>query len=147
MGKGKPKGYKAARNLRALRNKTFWKQKDERKKVQLSYITNPFYKSGYAEGIVIEKGACLKKNRRRSNWGRHHLVRAQLIGSGKKIWAAVPHDCGLQYIDENDTVLMAKVRKGKNIGDYSEGIKYKVLKVQGICLKALAQEKKEKPRR
>lgn len=58
----------------------------------------------------------------------------------------VPNDGCLNYIDENDEVLLAGFgRKGKAKGDIP-GVRFKVVKVSGVGLLALWKEKKEKPR-
>ena len=59
---------------------------------------------------------------------------------------AVPNDGCLNFIDENDEVLLAGFgRKGKAKGDIP-GVRFKVVKVSGVSLLALWKEKKEKPR-
>lgn len=59
---------------------------------------------------------------------------------------AVPNDGCLNFIDENDEVLLAGFgRKGKAKGDIP-GVRFKVVKVSGVGLLALWKEKKEKPR-
>nr|BAN66064.1 40S ribosomal protein S12P, putative [Babesia bovis] len=73
-------------------------------------------------------------------------VRVQLIKNGKKITAFVPRDGCLNYIDENDEVLVAGFgRSGHSVGDLP-GVRFKVVKVAGVSLLALYKEKKEKPR-
>lgn len=73
-------------------------------------------------------------------------VRVQLIKNGKKITAFVPRDGCLNYIDENDEVLVAGFgRSGHAVGDIP-GVRFKVVKVSGVSLLALFKEKKEKPR-
>ncbi len=73
-------------------------------------------------------------------------VRAQLIKNGKKIAAFVPRDGCLNFVDENDEVLIAGFgRKGHAVGDIP-GVRFKVVKVSGVALLALYREKKEKPR-
>ena len=58
----------------------------------------------------------------------------------------VPNDGCLNFIDENDEVLLAGFgRKGKAKGDIP-GVRFKVVKVSGVGLLALWKEKKEKPR-
>lgn len=58
----------------------------------------------------------------------------------------VPNDGCLNFIDENDEVLLAGFgRKGKAKGDIP-GVRFKVVKVSGVGLMALWKEKKEKPR-
>ena len=73
-------------------------------------------------------------------------ARVQLIKNGKKIAAFVPHDGCLNYIDENDEVLVAGFgRRGHAVGDIP-GVRFKLVKVAGVSLLALFKEKKEKPR-
>lgn len=58
----------------------------------------------------------------------------------------VPNDGCLNFVDENDEVLLAGFgRKGKAKGDIP-GVRFKVVKVSGVGLLALWKEKKEKPR-
>lgn len=73
-------------------------------------------------------------------------VRVQLIKNGKKITAFVPRDGSLNYIEENDEVLIAGFgRKGHAVGDIP-GVRFKVVKVANVSLLALYKEKKERPR-
>ncbi|EWC78739.1 ribosomal protein S23 (S12) [Plasmodium falciparum UGT5.1] len=73
-------------------------------------------------------------------------VRVQLIKNGKKITAFVPGDGCLNFIDENDEVLVSGFgRSGHSVGDLP-GVKFKVVKVARVSLLALFKEKKEKPR-
>ena len=58
----------------------------------------------------------------------------------------VPNDGCLNFIDENDEVLIAGFgRKGHAVGDIP-GVRFKVAKVSGVALLALFRGKKEKPR-
>lgn len=53
-------------------------------------------------------------------------MRVQLIKNGKKITAFVPRDGSLNYIEENDEVLVAGFgRKGHAVGDIP-GVRFKV---------------------
>ena len=69
----------------------------------------------------------------------------------KGIWLieyylVVPNDGCLNFVDENDEVLLSGFgRKGKAKGDIP-GVRFKVVKVSGVGLSALWKEKKEKPR-
>ena len=69
----------------------------------------------------------------------------------KAIWLieyylVVPNDGCLNFVDENDEVLLSGFgRKGKAKGDIP-GVRFKVVKVSGVGLSALWKEKKEKPR-
>jgi small subunit ribosomal protein S23e len=67
-------------------------------------------------------------------------------GCGLITMNAVPNDGCLNFVDENDEVLLAGFgRKGKAKGDIP-GVRFKVVKVSGVGLSALWKEKKEKPR-
>ena len=58
----------------------------------------------------------------------------------------MPNDGCLNFIDENDEVLVAGFgRKGHAVGDIP-GVRFKIVKVKGVSLKALYLHKKEKPR-
>ncbi|KAI7990154.1 40S ribosomal protein S23 [Camellia lanceoleosa] len=84
-------------------------------------------------------GRKLKSHRRRQRW-------VQLIRNGKKIAAFVPIDGCLNYIEENDEVLITGFGcKGHAVGDIP-GVRFKVVKVFAVSLLALFKEKKEKPR-
>jgi ribosomal protein uS12 len=73
-------------------------------------------------------------------------ARVQLIKNGKKIAAFVPNDGCLNFIEENDEVLISGFgRRGHAVGDIP-GVRFKVVKVAGVSLWALFREKKEKPR-
>jgi len=73
-------------------------------------------------------------------------VRVQLIKNAKKIAAFVPNDGCLNFIEENDEVLISGFgRKGHSVGDIP-GVRFKVVKVSGVALIALFRRKKEKPR-
>lgn len=60
-------------------------------------------------------------------------VRVQLIKNGKKITAFVPRDGCLNYIEENDEVLVAGFgRKGHAVGDIP-GVRFKVSSLLSFC--------------
>jgi len=62
----------------------------------------------------------------------------------KKIAAFVPRDGCLNYLTENDEVMVAGLgRKGHAVGDIP-GVRFKIIAVKGISLKALFEGKREK---
>ena len=64
----------------------------------------------------------------------------------KKITAFVPNDGCLNFIEENDEVLVAGFgRKCHAVGDIL-GVRFKVVKVANVSLLALYKGKKERPR-
>jgi len=108
-----------------------------------SLKANPFGGASHVKGIVLEKVGIEAKQ---PNSAIRKCVRVQLIKNGKKICAFVPNDGCLNFVEENDEVLVAGFgRSGHAKGDMP-GIRFKVVKVAGVGLQALWKEKKEKPR-
>ncbi|CAC27060.1 40S ribosomal protein S23 [Guillardia theta] len=144
MGSGKPKGICAGRKLKNLRKRQKWNDKDYARKHSLSAKkANPMRGSSHAKGIVIEKIGIEAKQ---PNSAIRKSVRVQLIKNGKKIAAFVPNDGCLNFIEENDEVLISGFgRKGRSVGDIP-GVRFKVVKVAGVALLALFRRKKEKPK-
>eukprot|EP01085_Mycamoeba_gemmipara_P001284 Mycagemm_TRINITY_DN10369_c1_g3::TRINITY_DN10369_c1_g3_i4::g.1284::m.1284 type:complete len:167 gc:universal TRINITY_DN10369_c1_g3_i4:535-35(-) len=144
MGSGKPRGLGAARKLRTYRRVQRWNDKNYAKaNLGYAYKANPLGGSSHAKGIVLEK---LGIESKQPNSAVRKAVRVQLIKNGKKITAFVPRDGCLNFIDENDEVLIAGFgRKGHAVGDLP-GVRFKVAKVSNVALSALYRGKKEKPR-
>ena len=144
MGIHKPRGINAARKLRNHRRVQRWADLDYKKKhfgTQLK--ADPMGGASHSKGIVIEKIGIEAKQ---PNSAIRKCVRVQLIKNGKKIAAFVPNDGCLNFVDENDEVLISGFgRHGHAVGDIP-GVRFKVVKVAGVALSALYREKKEKPR-
>ncbi|KAI8084994.1 40S ribosomal protein S23 [Halteromyces radiatus] len=141
---GQPSGLNAARKLRNHRREQRWADKQYKKRaLGTAFRSNPFGGASHAKGIVLEK---IGVEAKQPNSAIRKCVRVQLIKNGKKVTAFVPNDGCLNYVDENDEVLIAGFgRKGRAIGDIP-GVRFKVVKVAGVALIALYKEKKEKPR-
>jgi small subunit ribosomal protein S23e len=116
MGSGKPRGIQAARHLRTTRRLQKWADKTYNKSHSGSVFKyNPFGGSSHAKGIVVEKVGIESKQ---PNSAIRKAVRVQLIKNGKKVTAFVPRDGCLNFIDENDEVLVAGFgRSGHAKGD------------------------------
>jgi len=144
MGVGKPRGIRAARQLRTHRRLNRWADKNYRKANSGAvYKSNPFGGSSHAKGIVVEKVGVESKQ---PNSAIRKCIRVQLIKNGKKVTAFVPRDGCLNFIDENDEVLVAGFgRSGHSKGDIP-GVRFKAVKVAGVSLLALFRQKKDKPR-
>ena len=144
MGKGKPSGIRAGRKLRIKHRNARWSSKHYNKSHSVSSMkANPFGGSCMAKGIVLEKIGLESKQ---PNSAIRKGVRVQLIKNGKKISAFVPRDGCLNFIDENDEVLVSGFgKRGKSKGDIP-GCRFKVCKVAGVSLLALYTKKVEKPR-
>ncbi|KAK5791018.1 hypothetical protein VI817_006327 [Penicillium citrinum] len=141
---GQPRGLNAARKLQSHRKEQKWADLNFKKRLLgTAYKSSPFGGASHAKGIVLEKVGVEAKQ---PNSAIRKCVKVQLIKNGKKVAAFVPNDGCLNFIDENDEVLLAGFgRKGKAKGDIP-GVRFKVVKVSGVGLAALWKEKKEKPR-
>jgi small subunit ribosomal protein S23e len=141
---GKPNGLRTGRKLRTHRKNQRWRDLSYSKAHSVTAMkANPMGGSTMAKGIVLEKIGIEAKQ---PNSAIRKCVRVQLIKNGKKIAAFVPRDGCLNYVDENDEVLIAGFgRAGHAVGDIP-GVRFKVVKVAGVSLWALYKEKKEKPR-
>jgi len=104
---------------------------------------DPMHGASHSKGIVVERIGIEAKQ---PNSAIRKSVRVQLIKNGKKIAAFVPNDGCLNFIEENDEVLISGFgRKGHSVGDIP-GVRFKVVKVAGVALLALYKRKKEKPK-
>jgi len=141
---GKPSGLRTGRKLRIHRRNQRWRDHKYSKAHSVTAMkANPMGGSTMAKGIVLEKIGIEAKQ---PNSAIRKCVRVQLIKNGKKIAAFVPRDGCLNFVDENDEVLIAGFgRSGHAVGDIP-GVRFKVVKVAGVSLWALYKEKKEKPR-
>ncbi|KAH1220458.1 40S ribosomal protein S23 [Glycine soja] len=143
----KTHGMGAARKLNSHRRR----QRKADKSYKKSHLGNewkkPFAGSSHAKGIVsLIIYTFLGIETKQPNSAIRKCARVQLIKNGKKIAAFVPNDGCLNYIEENDEMLIAGFgRKGHAVGDIP-GVRFKVVKVSGVSLLALFKEKKEKPR-
>jgi len=141
---GKVSGILAGRKLKTHRREQRWNDKGYKKRhLGTALKANPFGGASHAKGIVLEKIGIEAKQ---PNSAIRKCVRVQLIKNGKKIAAFVPQDGCLNFIEENDEVLIAGFgRSGHAVGDIP-GVRFKVVKVANTSLIALYKEKKEKPR-
>merc|ERR1711991_920022 len=144
MGKGQPRGLKAGRKLKDSRRINRWASQKYKKAHLGTWLkANPFGGSSHAKGIVLEKIGIEAKQ---PNSAIRKCVRVQLIKNGKKIAAFVPNDGCLNFIDENDEVLVSGFgRSGHAKGDIP-GVRFKIVKVSSVGLYALFREKKDEPR-
>merc|ERR1712199_27314 len=141
---GKPRGIRTGRHHRLHRKEQRWADLTYKKAhLGTALKANPFMGASHAKGIVVEK---LGVEAKQPNSAIRKCVRVQLIKNGKKITAFVPNDGSLNYIEENDEVLVSGFgRSGHAVGDIP-GVRFKVVKVAGVSLLALFKGKKERPR-
>lgn len=145
-GSKSPKGLFAARKLKLKRKKFRWSDIYYRRRMlRLDIKTDPLEGAPMARGIVLEKVGI---ESRQPNSAVRKCVRVQLIKNGRQVTAFVPGDGALNFIDEHDEVIIERIGgpEGKAYGDLP-GVRFKVIKVNGVSLKALLEGKKQKPMR
>lgn len=143
MGSKAPVGLFAARKLSSKRKKLRWKQREyKRRMLMLNIKADPLEGAPQARGIVIEK---VGVESRQPNSAIRKCVRVQLIKNGKQVTAFLPKDGALNFIEEHDEVIIEGIggSLGKAYGDLP-GVRYKVVKVNGVSLDALLKGKKKK---
>jgi len=142
-----PNGEFAGRKLKLIRKR--YRRRDRHYKEhmlrKLYGPSDPLEGAPQASGVVIDKVGITAKQ---PHSALRKCVKVQLKKNGKIVTAFVPGDGGLLFIDKHDEVLIERIggaQKGAR-GDLP-GVKFKVVKVNGVSLKALLEGKKEKPRR
>ena len=139
-------GMYSGRMLLKKRKKMKWKRAIYRNRVLgLKKKKDPLEGAPQAKGIVLEKRQIEQKQ---PSSGLIKCVRVQLIKNGKQITVFVPKDGGIQKIDEHDEVLIEGIggSQGGSMGSMW-GVKWKVIKVNGIALSELLSGRKSKPNR
>ncbi|KXB02702.1 30S ribosomal protein S12 [candidate division MSBL1 archaeon SCGC-AAA261F19] len=143
MSKG-ASGEFAGRKLQKSRQKYRWKDKDyKRRMLGLDKKTDPLEGSPQAKAIVLAKVGVEAKQ---PNSAIRKCVRTQIIKNGRQITAFVPGEDAIGFIEEHDEVLIEGIggAEGGAKGDLP-GVRYKVVKVNGVSLNELVLGRKEKP--
>ncbi|MGC8585577.1 MAG: 30S ribosomal protein S12 [Thermoplasmata archaeon] len=137
-------GLFTAKKLKENRQKLRWSDRYYKKRVlMLKEKSDPLEGAPQAKGIVLEKIGIEAKQ---PNSAIRKAVKVQLIKNGKVVTAFAPGDGAINFIDEHDEVIIEGIggRLGRSKGDIP-GVRYKVIKVNGISLKELVRGRKEKP--
>jgi small subunit ribosomal protein S12 len=140
------RGEFAARKVSRDRRRFRWKDADyKRRMLRLDEKADPLEGAPQARGIVLEKVGIEAKQ---PNSAIRKCVRVQLIKNGRQVTAFAPGDGAINFIDEHDEVIIEGIggAKGGAKGDIP-GVRYKVVKVNGVSLKELVKGRKEKPTR
>jgi small subunit ribosomal protein S12 len=143
-GSKSPKGLLAGRKLAAKRQTFRWSLRDyKRRLLRLDEKADPLEGAPQARGIVLEK---VGVESRQPNSAVRKCARIQLIKNGKQITAFLPGDGSLNFIDEHDEVIVEGIGGpgGGSMGDLP-GVRWKVVKINGVSLNALMTGKKQKP--
>jgi len=139
------RGEFAARKLKKNRKKMKWKDVHYMKRKLRLKLKEPLGFSPQGRGIVIDKRTCEQKQ---PHSGLIKTVRVQLIKNNIQVTAFVPGNKAIDKINEHDEVIIEGIggSQGGPIGS-QWGIKYKVVKVNGIALSELVSGRKQKPMR
>lgn len=140
-------GEFAARKLDSDRNRFRWEEPwyVEHMRRKQGREADPLEGAPQASGIVIEK---VGREQKQPHSGIIKCVRVQLLKNGITVTAHAPRDGAIKQIDEHDEVIIEGLG-GSQAGCVGSmwGVKYKVIKVNGISLEDLRLGKKEKPKR
>ncbi len=139
-----PNGLYTARKLQEDRKKFRWSDRYYKRRVlRLKEKSDPLEGAPQARGIVIEKVGIEAKQ---PNSAIRKCVKVQLIKNGRVVTAFAPGNGAINFIDEHDEVVIEGIggRLGRSKGDIP-GVRYKVVKVNGIALIELVRGRKEKP--
>ncbi len=137
-------GLYNARKLQNDRKEFRWSDRYYKRRVlRLKEKSDPLEGSPQARGIVIEKVGIEAKQ---PNSAIRKCVKVQLIKNGRVVTAFAPGNGAINFIDEHDEVVIEGIggRLGRSKGDIP-GVRYKVIKVNGISLNELVRGRKEKP--
>ena len=146
MGKKSPTGLYAARILREkYKEKRLHSWRVKRRLYRLKEKFDPLEGAPMARGIVLEK---VGLEARQPHSGLRKAVKVQLAKNGVIITAFAPGDGALNVINEHDEVVVEGIggSRGRSMGDIP-GVRFKVIKVNGVSLEAILRGKKEKPSR
>jgi len=140
------RGLYTARKMRRDRKKFRWSDRYYKRRVlRLKEKADPLEGAPQARGIVIEKVGIEAKQ---PNSAIRKCVKVQLIKNGRQVTAFAPGNNAISFIDEHDEVIIEGIggRMGRSMGDIP-GVRYKVVKVNGVSLQELIKGKIEKPMR
>ena len=132
--------------MREDRKKFRWSDRYYKRRVlRLKEKADPLEGAPQARGIVIEKVGIEAKQ---PNSAIRKCVKVQLIKNGRQVTAFAPGNNAISFIDEHDEVIIEGIggRMGRSMGDIP-GVRYKVVKVNGVSLQELIKGKIEKPMR
>ena len=144
MGQGLFSGPKMKGDRKKFRWKERkFKQRQDKRKAGGVLKHDPLMGSTQAKGIVVEKVGIEAKQ---PNSGIRKAVKISLIRTGNKLTAFAPGDGAISFIDEHGEVMVEGIggRMGRSYGDLP-GVRFKVIKVNGVSLDEMVRGRKEKP--
>ncbi|PIN66753.1 MAG: 30S ribosomal protein S12 [Candidatus Huberarchaeum crystalense] len=104
---------------------------------------DPLEGSPQARALVLEKRTVEQKQ---PHSGLIRVVRTQLIKSGRQVTAFLPREGAEKHIAEHDIVTIESVHGAQGGAKGAiPGVKYLVIKVNGVSLEQIRRGKKQKP--
>lgn len=141
----KPRGLNAAKKLVKRREQFLYAKKDIRRMKTKAYKkTDPFEGAPLARAIVLQKYELEVKQ---PHSGLRKCIKAQIIKNGRTVTAYGGVRPGsIKAIDEHNEVLLERcgAPQRRAFGDMP-GIKFRVVKVNGVALEEIRTKRKEKP--
>jgi small subunit ribosomal protein S12 len=139
-------GMFSARKLKKDRKKFRWKETDYKNRMtQFKKKRDPLEGSPQARGIVLEKRTV---EAMQPNSALRKCVRVQLLKNGERVTAFCPGDGAIEHIDEHDEVVIEGLGgSGKGAKGDIPGVRWKVVKVNGVSLEELVAGRAQKPTR
>jgi small subunit ribosomal protein S12 len=139
-------GEFAARKVKRARQRFRWaKSRYKYRALGWGKKKNPLAGAPQATGIVLEKRQIEQKQ---PHSGLIKCVRVRLLKNGKEVTALVPRTGAINGVAEHDQVTIAGLGGSQNgpVGSMW-GVKWKVTKVNDVCLEQIRRGKKQKPTR
>ena len=139
-------GEFGARKLIKDRNALRWRDvKYRTRMLRIRERMDPLEGAPQARGIVLEKRVVEQKQ---PSSGLIKCVRVRLIKNGKQVTAHVPRTGAINHISEHDEVIIEGIG-GSQGGSYGtmSGLKFRVIKVNGLSLEMIRTGRKQKATR
>ena len=143
----KPRGLNASKKLRQRRKNFLFSKKDLYKMKTLEYKkTDPLEGSPAGKGIVLQK---MEIEVKQPHSGLRKCVKVQISKNGRTVTAYAGYGPGaIKFIDEHNEVIIERMGapQRRAFGDMP-GVKFRVVKVNGVSINELVKGRKEKPMR
>jgi len=142
----KPRGLRAGKKLKKRRKQFKFAKKDIAKMKTKEYKkTDPLQGAPQGKAIVLQK---MEIEVKQPHSGLRKCVKVQIIKNGRSVTCYCPGEGAIKKIDEHNEVLIERMGapQRRAFGDMP-GVKFKVIKVNGVSLKEIVKGRKEKPMR
>lgn len=138
-------GEFSARKILKTRKHFRWSDIGYKRRKKRIWLRDPLRGAPQARGIVIDKRGI---EQRKPASGLIKAVRVQLIKNNIQVTAHVPGEGAIDHINEHDEVVIESIGGAQGGPKGSMwGIKYKVVKVNGVSLPEILSGRKQKPAR